>query len=814
MNIVTADEVYSQLVHAFQQQSLIPVLGSGFSCGGKAFGGRVPDGKAYRKHMTEAILAGGQEYSREKLATCSFSDLCQVYEDDEAVKESVRRAFYRDNFSRAELDGAKKAFLDLNWPYIYTLNIDDAIERNSPYKCVILPGNEVSKEIFRDERCVIKLHGDIEHLLKYPKGMKVFTSKEYSMSLYSNGALLEKLRHDFTHSNILIVGCSLDSEADLLTADILRNEKKEELNYSRVYYCTVTRPDGFTVSKLKAYGVTDVILFQSYAELYEKIAAAGRESQRISTDDIEKFHNFPVRRLDRYDGLNAQMFYYGFSPVNTAEHVISLPYYFIERDLAGEILKNIGENKLHLIFGRSISGKSFLLYALGNGIHDRSVYFFNSTTELNDPALDKLLKKENSVIIFDTGVLTEKQFERVLLSTKELKANRSNVVVALSRSDVDLLGIMEWKTKEGEVAADDFIQYNLSDKLGAAEAKRINGLLPACKFPAMSGKRTILDNLVNAEQLMKKEDAQFTGRNLVIEDKHTLVFLIAIATKGRLTSVDVNTLNLEETLGTVLERYKPFIERDFLYSFEKDGDYASVKFILNAQYWLYHELGSYSSNKKNYDAIVEAYEYIIKRQFEASGGRKEAENRCKQYIMLDTINRIFMQSGGQLFLIERIYKALRPYLSESCHFLHQYAKLCLKMSYVLREREEKLRYIKDGIEFAKVAFSMVTADYEAKGNENLLITQSHIQYTVATLLSGQCVVEGFSDRKRVDETLEQVTAALNSPYNLDKYRSDTDRGSVGISRFLRNLRERHSDLLDRELKHRVEQLLGYLISIR
>ena len=66
-----------------------------------------------------------------------------------------QRKYLRDNFTKVELNEEKKKFLEIKWPYVYTLNIDDAIERNSGYENVVYPYRKIYDDIFDQEKCTI-----------------------------------------------------------------------------------------------------------------------------------------------------------------------------------------------------------------------------------------------------------------------------------------------------------------------------------------------------------------------------------------------------------------------------------------------------------------------------------------------------------------------------------------------------------------------------------------------------------------------------------------------------------------------------------
>ena len=45
------------------------------------------------------------------------------------VPNEAQEQYLRNNFTRVAIEDKKKDLLSLPWPYIYTLNIDDGIEK-------------------------------------------------------------------------------------------------------------------------------------------------------------------------------------------------------------------------------------------------------------------------------------------------------------------------------------------------------------------------------------------------------------------------------------------------------------------------------------------------------------------------------------------------------------------------------------------------------------------------------------------------------------------------------------------------------------
>lgn len=63
--------------------------------------------------------------------------------------------------------------------------------------------------------------------------------------------------------------------------------------------------------------------------------------------------------------------------------------------------------------------------------------------------------------------------------------------------------------------------------------------------------------------------------------------------------MDIVKLGLENEVFIALKKYYPIIEEETSSVFEKEAqDMSSKKYVINAKYWLYRELGEYAENKK------------------------------------------------------------------------------------------------------------------------------------------------------------------------------------------------------------------------
>lgn len=207
MRILNSLDIKEDLVTFFKNKSLIPIVGSGISCGVPTNKGSIPSGLDYKQHMVQTLLDNPQftDDERSELEHEKFSALCDYYEDDENVSAEHRFSYLRENFYHARYadDDIRRSFFDIKWSYIYSLNIDDAIERSTNYATLILPNRDFRDELFNEEPCLIKLHGDIKDIVTYKQSDKVFTSTEYALSLTKNAPLLNKLKNDYAYQNIL-----------------------------------------------------------------------------------------------------------------------------------------------------------------------------------------------------------------------------------------------------------------------------------------------------------------------------------------------------------------------------------------------------------------------------------------------------------------------------------------------------------------------------------------------------------------------------------------------------------------------------------
>jgi len=209
MDIVRFEDIKAEIINNMRRQKLIPIIGSGFTRGCNSLNGTVPSGKEYKEHMVSAIASVENITTNESAAllTRAFSEVSTIYQ--KIVPINKQRDFLRDNFTCVQIDDPQKqSFINIGWPYIYTLNIDDGIEKNSKFSNVVYANRDVNSEVFTNSLCVIKLHGDANEILTYRDSVsQIFSQSQYVRSLKGNSVLLNKLTHDATYMNLLYVDC-------------------------------------------------------------------------------------------------------------------------------------------------------------------------------------------------------------------------------------------------------------------------------------------------------------------------------------------------------------------------------------------------------------------------------------------------------------------------------------------------------------------------------------------------------------------------------------------------------------------------------
>lgn len=813
MKVVHFSEIRAEIISNIRRNMLIPVIGSGFTRGCTSRNGQTPSGEDYRQYMIDRILDVEPAVSREELEPESFSDISEIYH--KYVSPSTQRTYLLDNFTQVELEENKKNFLSLPWPYIYTLNIDDAIENESIYKHIVLPNRTINQKIFDDEKCLIKLHGDIKEIVTYlGTNSEIMTQTQYVKSLRKNEALLSKLRHDGMFENLIFIGCSLDDEIDLMSS--LMPDDIQENRVGR-YICLTEKPAWITQTKYERYGITHCIIFDSYDEIYNQLYNVGNEANTISENELFEFRCNGAEFVSSDYEENEPYLLFGKNLINS-KHVIELPYFFISRNISRDLMRNLSLKPLQLLIGSRASGKTYTLIDLSNKVRDRDVFFFSTKDRLSEQAFIKLMSQENCLIVIDDGVLTEDQFKNIVLGTDKLQQNSTNIVVAINKNDRELKSILDLYEAENRIDVHKIGKINLDNVLAKNELEELNKRLRATNAGIFEDNKSILDNIVGiSKELVRKN--KYTNIKPKFTTQKELAALIVLGTERKVYSFFATKLDLVPELEAQRRRIEPLMDYESTWSVEKsNGDNSPAKYVLNAEYWLYDQLQQYAQNRDNYPKIANAYYYIILKiiaHAEYTGQLNKGKNTAyKKYIFFDNINKLFSfdrYSGKQgLALIREIYEKLNDKLADDPNYMHQRAKCYLKSAYYETNNTTKLDFLKQAYRMVNVATQEFDRQYAKNQNEKIAISRDHTKYTQALILCYQCRVTNYENVELNTQTAEKLYEAFKSPANTYSFaKTDTLNYKRSMENFIFAMASEKTRI-NRNAYRQIEDLLSVI----
>lgn len=753
MEYCRLEQISEQMEGQLRAGNLYPVLGAGFSANCKSRGGIVPDGKKLKEDFLSQIKE--QAVDIENIKDRDLKQVSKYYK--EMVPRDVRVKYLMDKLTGVSLEKEKKRFLDINWKYVYTFNIDTAIEDNSIYKNVILPnkpGDEKTIETLGSG--LFKVHGDVVDYCKYKNSeCYIFDSKEYARNIDDNKFILNKMKHDFTFNNLIFVGCSLSEELDLLSMNI---PDTEMFKASR-YYITSTKPDRFREIDLETYGITHIVLVTSYEDFYKKMYDIYIKSLEMQKDELDDFKNPKIEIGEMDISLNKDYFYFGKKLFDKQNQRIHFPGFFIQRSvILNSLLPEMDKYSVQFLCGGRVSGKSYALASIPKIIRDRNVYIFDSRYTISRQSLEELMKKNNSVICFDTSTLPKDIIFQIKDNAQLLYDRNINFVIAVNRSDKDIIASIKKLSMGNKVA-----YYELENILDDCELENLNKNLGRISIPIFHSRKTILDNILMATrdstiQYNKYRDA-FEVKNI-----YEMMILILLAINEKISSQEFVDFNIERDIYDLLSKLSPIIDEDYTSSIERDTlNSSSYKVYANSKYWILRKLGGYATDPKKHKLIIEAYHKIIEKLLINHGSNyKDLED----YIKYDVINEIFFRpQSGNLTLIKNLYDDLDDLLYSEPQFFHQKAKCylwhCDYSNDKKNEINEALRYVK-----------LAKHNLEIQGNrenEKVKIALAHIDFTIALIYAKINNIMEYKDFDRFKEGIKYISEGIKNKTNEDYF---------------------------------------------
>lgn len=807
---VSYDEVSNEIIQMMRRKTIIPVIGSGFTRDCIARSGKVPSGEDYYNYMIAQIVdQNPDEMKVKELNNESFSSISSIYH--KMVQAEKQQSYLLNKFTNVKLENVKKNFLKIDWPYIYTLNIDDAIENNSEFKTVLYANRDIRNSIFEQEKCVIKLHGDIKDILKYEdSNCEIFDQKQYVVSIKKNVSLLKKLTHDYEYLNLLYIGCSLSDEIDLLFSTSMAND-----NNNNRYYCSTQIPTLLQKTKLEAFGITHCIVFEYYDDIYEKMTDAFHQSLCITPDELEQFSTYEFKTLGTGFELNCPYLFQGKSILNNSKIAI-YPSFFVSRSVTDKIVENINSKGTQIVVGRGCSGKTYVSYDIIRRVRDREVYAFRSKDRINNETLTLLLNKENCLTIFDSKVLSIKQIEEIILTTSERVVKSNSIIIIENKSNRDLSGLLVLMKMNEHLEDDEIPQLEISNRFSKPKTDEINNYLVTSSLGVFSENKSIADNIINASNLLIQKN-KFSQISPLTDNVRQVSSLIVLATLGKVYASDAINLDLVEEFEMQCKKAMPLIEKESTWVFEMSAaNNSPLKYVVNAEYWLFNQLDILAKSRKGREKIIEAYRYIIGKLIEINGkpdlmkGEKYAP--YKDYILFDNIFQIFRSQGTKI--IRDIYQSLNDILATDPNYLHQRAKCYIRSAYKSTEEKDKEKWLEMAYRDASISNSSFEKRYESHENEKIMISAAHSLYTAALALCHIAKLRNYRDISINANAVKCLYKAISSPFNsIEFVNNDATynyNNVVGdlVSTFATDVKY----LKDKDAEEKVAELLMMMIS--
>ncbi|GEM_PF-4110217 len=615
--------------------------------------------------------------SDDELNNFEFQDLSDIYFRENIVPLETIKASVDSCFTKVDItDQAKRRFLSINWPYIYTLNIDDGIERAID-GVKVLPYKEFSRHTGR--RYVYKLHGDSEDVLTAPnrEGLRVIFGKaDYIKSLEKNEHFLSSLTNDFCEKNVIFIGCSLTDELDISFA--LASVPPSEKNAQAVrIFVTSNVPTSYAdKKKLKSYGITDVVVTDYFA--FYNFAASVAEQQDPSLLALEPFAYSDCAEPFSNDRFVSYLLQ------SAWKHTDNPCPVSVQRS-AENALREKTKDPLVAVWGRRFSGKTTILHRVLSGMRTRRRFFVPSQSSMSDRVFNDLFKIEDALVAIDYGALHYDQLRVLAQRSDRLAENNTTVLLALPRVELNALG---------DSYAEDAV--HVDSRMLHSEISDLNKLLDPLGFQRWNPGDSILDNvftlgassistgiLRNHSRLDERINAICSewraGQDSRVPSKLEFSLLFYLAVRQRMYSFVHRTLLKKYGLAYMADthisefarKWSPFVESEATDSVSRRAENSSSVLICNSYAWTQLAVRRLSDRlglAKTAAYIVDLYTSV-----------RDVDPEAFQLTLFDNLNSVYStrklnEKDWGARVITAVYEKLAPYCAQNPDYWLQRAK--------------------------------------------------------------------------------------------------------------------------------------------
>ncbi|TCW51786.1 SIR2-like protein [Phytobacter diazotrophicus] len=731
-----------------KQDTCVPFLGAGFTRGETARNKPVPGGNDWMELMRQQIKKSPivEKPSDDELIRFTFQELSDVYFREKIVSLETIKSDVNSCFTNVKIeDKSKLNFLSIDWPYIYTLNIDDGIERAID-GIKVLPYRDFSR--YQQRRYVYKLHGDAEDVMtaaSHDDLRVIFGRADYINSLNTNKYLISGLANDFCEKNIIFIGCGLSDELDIAYALANSSFSHKDVKTARVFVTSEPLNSYAEKKKLKSYGITDVIITE-YSNFYDFVASvANSEEHRLPALDVFQY----VNNTESFNGENFSS-YLVQSGWNQEKNPVPVS---VRRMIEKDVLDEINE-PLIVIWGRRFSGKSTILFRIVERARTRKRYIVHSKSSISVRAFNDIFRIKDALIAIDSGAISYNQIRSISRKTDSLRENNTTVILTVSRADLNAFG----SDFEDEA-------IELQSRFYGSEIEDVNKLLDTQGLQRWYARDSILDNIfVLAQSPIIKQILNTQSRledriiNICSEGKgdksitepSKLEFslLFYLVSREKIFSLVhrnlIRNYGLDYLLNTNLDnfakKWAPFIEYEKTDVVSYRAEQSAYVTVCNSYAWIQLAVSIFSEKlgvKKTAYFIAELYQCV-----------SSIDEGAYKIIMFDNLNAIYSPKMRTNLdwckqMITTVYEELVTFCAQDPDYWLQRAK----GTYYLSDKEDEIRI---AIEYCKK--SIVERSVKTRINSKL---------TKANLLGKLCMITNYVNDNDVSDAIQAYAEAIN-----------------------------------------------------
>jgi SIR2-like domain len=779
------DHALQMLAIAFASKNLVPVIGSGFTVGCPTGGNRnVPSGKDFRDEMLATIFLQKQLgiQAQEKLKKKTFSEVADYYFNPEWVAEDTVRLKLKDAFQGVQLPGWKKDFLtNIEWPYLYTLNVDDAIEKHSSYIATLPYDGNLSVRA-KEQPTVFKLHGDIEYEIRHDNSRLVFRKSDYLQALTTNKKMLEFLKLDLLNKNVVYIGCSLSDELDI--SFIIAQQNRENRKRTKNIIFLSERLDEIDEQEYLNVGINTVIMIDDgqYQQIYELLNRAYQASAQIS-NSLKEFSG-TITEIGKDEQKNKDFLVQGVIEINSMlqkKYARVLPFYYATRNIEEKIHASLKINEITILTGSRVSGKTLTAYKVLSQYKDRAIYIIDSTNRISGKALHQLLGQKNSIIFFDSLSVSHEGLIVIDRLRKQLLSLGSRIIICSELNNGDTENILKRPSEKTGLV-------QIANTLTPKELDTLNKNAIATSLPTFTIGKYLLEKVYNVFTIIGEK----TLISKLPQTKEFFKLLYVIAVRHQITGQEMHFAGLDSsTIAAVVDTHKPFVEFADI-TIGEQADHTNFKVITHASSWVVSVLREFF-RVKGVDWCVDALMEMFALCYQ---GNKDLVTDLRKF---DNINFVFASGEkGAGNLIINLYNRLEVFEGTEAEFYVQKAKAYYNMYH---ERDFDLALANRIVELDR-ALTWAKTAHQRTVERNII----HVKALICLRKAVENKTPSDDDLERaIESLLISINAEGNSAYIRNLLNGEI-KGADYLKRLLKNIKHIYKNPILLSMRGKIQEI--------